>query len=115
MLMHHVSGAGCYRLSAMLAVRSPETVHPGYNERIFLASLCRWSNQFRKMQISGEGIMLKVKATGKRARAVNSSNMFVVAVDLNVDPAVNRDSAIADAIAHNDVECRSLPFARLRK
>jgi hypothetical protein len=69
----------------------------------FSSKLMSLAQPVQEMEISGEGIMSKaVKETGKRARAVNSSNLFVVTIDPNADPAAI-DSAIADAIAHHDV------------
>jgi hypothetical protein len=101
---HHVSGVE----SAATVVRDAGGAKSG-NRPLqvtmseFSSKLMSLAEPVQEMVMSAEGIMSKAaKATGKRARAVNSSNMFVVNVDPNADPAAI-DSAIADAIAHNDV------------
>jgi hypothetical protein len=101
---HHVSGVE----SAATVVRDAGGAKSG-NRPLqvtmseFSSKLMSLAEPVQEVIISGEGIMTKAaKAIGKRARAVNSSNMFVVTVDPNADPAAI-DSAIADAIAHNDV------------
>lgn len=69
----------------------------------FSSKLMSLAEPVQEVVISGEGLMSKaVKESGKRARAVNQSNVFVVTVDPSADPTAI-DSAIADAIAHNDV------------
>jgi hypothetical protein len=101
---HHVSGVE----SAATVVRDAGDAKSG-NRPLqvtmseFSSKLKSMAEPVQEMVISGEGIMSKAaKATGKRARAVNSSNTFIVTIDPSADPAAI-DSAIAEAIAHNDV------------
>jgi hypothetical protein len=101
---HHVSGVE----SATTVVRDARDAKSG-NRPLqvtmseFSKKLMSLAEPVQEMEVSVDGIMSKaVKASGKRAKAVNSSNLFIVTVDPNADPAAI-DSAIADAIAHKDV------------
>jgi hypothetical protein len=69
----------------------------------FSSKLLSLDEPVQEMEISGDGLMSKaVKVAGKRSKAVNSSNLFIVTIDPNADPAAI-DRAIADAIEHSSV------------